>query len=519
MLNKANLLLNNLVYKRLRARALRAERGNKPIAEVCKAIEACAQFTFRNHVGLFSDGRLENIAWYIGVRLDPKRAEPQLHALLDGCPSGTTLHVVSNVYATGGHSRMLAKWINRDRQTPTLLVFTRPQAELPEFFSAIINGRNIPVLYLGEIESLENRAIALRLIAARSSRVILHTNPDDVLPVLAFSVNENQVPIALFNHAHYWFCLGSTVAAIYINTRDYFSNISQRHRQARAACVLRNAGGELLPYSSAAIDKAAAKRALGYPLDQVMLLTMASSYYFKPAGAYDFFRTMQTLLERHAHIHFVFVGLKPGDSYIPDNLRVHPRIQYAGNIEDPNLYYQAADLFLESFPRPSLSATVQAVAIGEAYPVEPFSANENINMIDRSDLFIGTLRPTDEVEYLALLDRLVDSPLETRATARHIRENIIRIDAEFENNLQYIYAQIDGCEVVSGPIPAGRMIIDQDTLALVSQSVGLSTRMSEIVRLPDFRWSERRKSFARRLRNSYQRHIQWRIDKCRRTPS
>ncbi|MDP2829318.1 MAG: hypothetical protein Q8O37_12015 [Sulfuricellaceae bacterium] len=513
MIAAANLLANNYIYRCLRARALRAYAKGEPVQTVCELIEDSAHFTFRNHIGMFCDGRLENIAYRIGQDLEERGAEQLFDGLPRSCPDGATLHVVSNVFLAGGHSRMLAKWINRDHLGPAALVFTRPQQDLPGFFRAILAERNVPVFLLGNYPNWSDRALALRAIAATSRRVILHTHPDDVIPVLAFAGNAKQVPIAIFNHAHYWFCLGSTIASLYINTREYFRNMSERYRYARASYVLRNAGSELDIYSAGPVDKLSAKRALGYPDGQTILLTMGSAFYYAPAGQYDFFRTAQVILQQHDAARLVFVGISGDETFIPASMRNHPRVDFLGCIENPARHFLAADIFLESFPRPSLGATVQAAALGEAFPVVAYGVGENVNQIDRSDLFPGSRRAINESDYLRMLGELIVKPDETRKLARLIRMHLIEIDAGYEAGLAELYRTIDLCHVASGRIPAGRMLINLDTMALASQSERPGLRLGVLVDLLATTCKSLATRYGQKLRRQYDRHIRWRMQR------
>jgi len=477
-----NLKFNHLVYSRLKSKIVEATLAEKGKEEILHRIETCAWFAYHNHVGMFSDGVLENIAFRIGANLDN----------LDSCDidtnirledlTGGTLHVVSNVYKSGGHSRMLAKWISRDKSTKHIVVFTREQSALPDFFARSLNEHSVKVIYLGNRKGIIERSLSLRTIAKRVNRVILHTHPDDVVPIVAFAHSDSIPPVALFNHAHFWYCLGSTIADSYINTHVYYRNLSAKQRFARRAELLCTVGYGLSIFQDVPVNKSEAKSSLGIEDGQIVLLAMATEQYFKPAFGYDFFKTSQRILDSFSNIRIVFVGLSGDSKLIPKRLKNNPRVYYLGVMADPSLAYKAADVCLESFPIPSLGAVTQSVIVGEAFPVLMYGVGENIARIDRTEHFSGVYRAKSEREYLSYVSELIANPKKTREAAKRMRKNLIEKDALFEEKLVSLYEHIDNHEHKPRLIPPGCFHYAEDNLFLSAQSKPFIDRIRILLR-------------------------------------
>jgi hypothetical protein len=423
---------------------------------------------------------LENVALRIGAQLECPDAdcaeEPQSADV-----SGGTCHVVSNVYDFGGHSKLLAKWISRDKKTRQIVVFTRPQPTLPEFFERIARENNTRLFFVGRHESVLRRAFCLRATAGTTDRLILHTHPDDVVPIVALATR-TLPPVALFNHAHFWCCLGSTVADIYVNTFPYFENLSRTKRFARDTTLLHTAGSSLHRYGADVVDKAEAKQALGLPRDATVLLTMGNGKYYRPGFGYDFFRTSQRILDRFDNVKIVFAGLSKRDRMVPRRLKDHPRAMFCGWVTDPTTVYKAADLCLESFPMPSLAAVTQAAALGEAFPVLMYGDSESVVRVDRSMLFAGVTRARTESEYLKSISGLLADPAATRNAARRIREHIVALDARFADGLYSLYERIDNLAHAPDEIPPGIFDRSEDSLLLAAHSMPLVRRLKTFVR-------------------------------------
>ena len=497
-----NLAVNGLIYRRLRAEAVHAATAGQGAERVLRRIETCAQFASRNHVGLFSDGTLENLAYRLGQDLQVTAAERAARDADLADTEGGTLHVVTRVFPTGGHSRVLAKWISRDKSTRHIVVFTQPQRSLPEFFGRGVADNQVRLVHIGQHEDIMKRSIALRLLAQRADRVILHTHPHDVVPVVAFAKAEGLPPIALFNHAHFSYCLGSTVADVHINALPYYREISLQHRFARDTALLPTIVSSLTTFRDVPVDKARARKSLGLDADRVVLLAIASDRYFKPAFGYDFFRTTKKILDRLGQASLVFVGVRDDYRYAPKSMKRDARVRFLGPLGDPTNVCQAADICLESFPVPSLGAVSLSVAVGEAFPVLAYEVGENILRVDRTARFQGAVRTRTENGYVDYVVGLAESLDQTRAAARRIRADLIAMDALFQEKLAPLYKQIDGHRHSPGPIPAGRFRHELDNLLLAANSRPLLKRLHAFGR-----WS----LAIGEVRRAYRRNMPWRI--------
>ena len=209
---------HSFLYEILLKETHRLARRND--ARLLPFIEKVASLAWNYHPGRFADGSLENVAFRIGQQLaqsDPRFLRKSARARM----KPRTLHVVSSVSSTGGHSRILTKWVQRDSTSVHSIVMTRQKAEVPKFLNEIWKRSQTTLIQLRAEEAVETRASQLRSLSADYDRVILHTNPDDAVPVVAYALPGGP-PVAMFNHAHFNFSLGSTVSDIIINTLPYY---------------------------------------------------------------------------------------------------------------------------------------------------------------------------------------------------------------------------------------------------------------------------------------------------------
>lgn len=418
--------------------------------------EMVAGFAWRQHPGRFADGALENLILARGRDL-----APPLHSNEVPDMAGLTLHVASEVYPTGGHSRVLTKWIQRDKSCSHGLVLTRQSAPLPKYLSQIWESVGVRPVILDVNKSIESRALSLRAISKGVRRVVLHHHPDDPVPLLAFAT-EKTAPVILFNHAHFNFGLGTSIAELVVNTLPYYGRLSLERRAARQIEYMIGSSG-LEPMSVEEVDKKAAKRALGLPAECSVALTVGNQLYYTPNDIYDFFRTTQNLLAQCKDLYVLFVGVSADFSCVPDALRSHGRVRFYGPVPNPRRYYQAADIHLESFPMPSLGAVTEAVSIGEAYPVPAYGETESII---RPDIPYWPWRARNEPEYLSQVRALLDDVRAARGVARDLRERIAEVDARFAGQFERLYGVADKVPLETSSIPVMDARAEMDDLVM-----------------------------------------------------
>jgi hypothetical protein len=430
-------------------------------------VESVAFAALRYHPGRFSDGALENVVLRAGTRLESSRA---------GAPTRPparkrTLHVASFVHAVGGHSRFLAKWIQRDLGSDHGVALTwQRRSDAPSLLTRICGERDVPILDLSPAHtSITDRARQLRSLSREYDRVILHTHPHDTTPVLAYATAGGP-PVAMFNHAHFHFCLGSTVSDVIVNTLPYFREVTIRHRFPKATAIVTGSLA-LEPLARTPVDRAAARTALGLPPVAPVAMTIGAEQYFKPMNGYDFFATMEKVLRVHPDLHLLFVGVGDACPFVPARLKAMNRVRFYGRVPDPTLHYQASDLCLESFPVPSLAGLGEAVAYGEAFPVPMYGSGETILRVDQEPFLKYEFRPPDEAAYVDYVGQLLHSPDATRAKARAARAVLVELDESFADQFPELYRRLDATEHQPTEIPATRCSRERDSEIMAALEV------------------------------------------------
>jgi hypothetical protein len=213
-----------------------------PAARLPEVVWQVGRLAWDHHPGRFADGALENPVFRLGASgaLPAAPAVPQISAGIGGLPR--TLHVATTIYALGGHSRVVAKWATRDVHSVPGVVLTTQTEPVPDLVGKAIADAKGEIIVLPAEQPMAARAGILREISRRYDRVILHTHPQDPVPVMAFAAKGGP-PVAMFNHAHFSLCLGSTISDVIVNTMEYFSKVTKQFRFPRQATILTGTPG------------------------------------------------------------------------------------------------------------------------------------------------------------------------------------------------------------------------------------------------------------------------------------
>jgi hypothetical protein len=454
---------------------IRSSEANSEI--LAEASWYLSRFAWFHHPGRFADGSVENPLFQAGASLV---ALPKTNYSGINTKRPRTLHVASEIYSVGGHTRFLAKWIMRDRQSWHHVVLTRQKADVARQFKEIIENSDATLSCLSPNESPLARAKKLRARAYEFDRIVLHTHFDDPIPILAFSAAGGP-PVAMFNHAHFGYCLGTSIADVVINTFPYFQRITEQYRSAQRTALLPVTLG-LNRIASTQIDKQTAKAKLGIPASAPVIMTIGHEGYFKPAAGYDFFSTLTKIMREEPSLHFIGVGLPSDSQLVPGILREDPRFQFVGRIIDPSPYYEAADLCLESFPFPSLGGLVESVAFGEAFPVPVYGIGESILRITQTPLLEVPFRPTNEAEYVDYVRALLSDLPTTRERGRQWRLSIKDFDDNWESLVSKINSLVGSLTHQPREIPITTMSDSNDCQLLAQlHPSSLSQKINDLL--------------------------------------
>ena len=186
--------------------------------------KTAAKFAVSESTGYFRSSVLENTFTDYAKLHDLKSYDIQY------IPN-SFLHVMTQAYNTGGHTRVVERWITHSPSSQKHSIVLLNQNDVPypsEYFEEITGSRNgLCIQYNEELTDLE-RALSLRQLGMEYEFIVLHIHMDDPTALIAFGTEKFTRPVIFFNHADHLFWLGVSIADKVADLRTITSISKQR---------------------------------------------------------------------------------------------------------------------------------------------------------------------------------------------------------------------------------------------------------------------------------------------------
>lgn len=325
--------------------------------------QSAAEFTIWNHTGLFVSPRLERLLIEIGTESVSSFTDVGSRPVCKH--PGNVLHVLTQAYSIGGHTRLVWRWIQRDVDRRHSVVFTRQGASaVPQKLVDAVRKSG------GELVQLDARvggpiswARVLRRLAVRYDQVVLHIHPADVIALMAFADRRELPPIIFLNHSDHLFWLGVAISDVVVHLRESAITLSRQLRGVeKERCIV-----VPIPIDcpERELTRAEAKTKLGLPDDAIVLLTAAAKFKYEPIlGETSYVDALLPILAAHEKAHLLVVGPDAHGQWEKGARESGGRLQALGVQTNMSTLYQAADIYLDSHPVSSLTSLLEAGSYG-----------------------------------------------------------------------------------------------------------------------------------------------------------
>ena len=314
-----------------------------------------------------------NVAWRAPSEL---LNDPQLERLVvtsvrggggaptvDGARStGRVLHVLSEAYLLGGHTRLTWRWIGRDCRTGDIAL-TNQHTALPEPLreAVMASGGSVSDLRVDHADLVE-RAAALRRLMDRADVVVYHVHPYDAVALAAANLSGVRPPIVFDNHADHTFWLGLGCADVVSDNRLRAQQLSRELRGVPPERLV------LLPLplakTAGSWTAEAARAGLRLRPDDVVALSVASGFKMSPVWGHGFDSLVARALTDFPRLKIILAGVGAEGPWAQLAQRFRGRLLPLGVVADPEPLYAAADIYLNSYPLPAGTSVLEAAMAG-----------------------------------------------------------------------------------------------------------------------------------------------------------
>lgn len=319
-------------------------------------------FATKNVTGYYSSSAIEKVYLQLAQSLS-------VEELSDSCSSNSTLHVVTQCYDTGGHSRVIERWLTEALgEEKSSVFYSEPPlagVQINQRIEALVKKSGGQVYSSSESADMFQNAQLLRDISSGYQRVIVHVHMHDTLPLLAYGVADFKTTVFHYNHADHLFWVGISVADVILETRTWGKLLTSRFRGRDDSVVLGIPQSRM--DSNVNVDKKHARTKLGLPPNAKIIVSAASSHKYQVSSKINYIEMIAEILDRVPHSIFYCIGPCEGVSIWKSTMR-----RYAKQIvlmdevshEKLCLFFRASDLCLDSYPLAGGTTMLDVLTIG-----------------------------------------------------------------------------------------------------------------------------------------------------------
>ena len=325
---------------------------NGLIGKIARAKDVNAKLTLARYLG--------NLLWSnnIGIYSLPAVEQHIIEQFDDATranpfavPNRDCLHVITEPYGTGGHTRLMERLAQMHPGPVDLLVSRQSSPDVLARLRPIFD-----TIHSEQPASMDDRVVHLASIFKKYQRIIMHIHPDDIVSVVAAGIAKRQKKTRIFfvNHADHEFSYGSYVTDVHFEL-SVFGHELDKQRQLNAK---RSFLG--IPVQGKQLNNTIGKRCKD---GGITIFSGGAAHKYKPKGQLSLPRVVDRLLREFPSCNIVVIGPNIRKDYWWWRCKlVHfqrlnlvtllPFEQYMKLVDD-------ADFYLDSHPVPGGTAFVE----------------------------------------------------------------------------------------------------------------------------------------------------------------
>ncbi|EIC86098.1 hypothetical protein [Serratia sp. M24T3] len=317
--------------------------------ESLKAAEIYGSLLHMIDIGQYDDPQIE-------ITLT-NRANDTLPAIIEPETTKDCLHIISEAFIIGGHTRLMEKLGNMHDLRPDLLITRRADAKartrLNDVFSQV---------YEIAPESPLDAVVKIRDICNRYQRIVLHIHFDDIATVVACGLIKKVRPLSVYfvNHADHAFTYGSSIADFYFQLSSYGARLDLTKTIAGQTSFLGIPVADIKPESQPPVES-------GKP--SLHFFSSGSAMKFRPFRGANMSPLINRLLTAWPEGIFTLVGINfAGNVWLwPLKLRFGKRLQILRLLPYDQFIARSreADFYVDSYPFPGGTAFAEQVLSGK----------------------------------------------------------------------------------------------------------------------------------------------------------
>lgn len=327
------------------------------------------------------------------------------------------LHVVSEPYHHGGHTRLMERLAGMHEEPVDLLVSRQVETSVHERLSDYFR-----CIEVAQGEQALERLQSIVDVLVRYEKVVLHLHPDDIVTIVACGLIKRALgkrfTVFFVNHADHAFNFSASVADYYFELSSYGHQIDKKRGLSARKCFLGIPIGNGLQGTLKPVEGK----------QGIKVFSAASAIKFKPSGGLDIRPSVRALLSKFPDAQLWVVGANPLTNtwWWPIKLR-YPRrffmMRHMPYAEYMSLVEQA-DFYMDSYPLPGGTAFAEQVlkgqrCIGLIGPMPGYTPAERLK-VETVDQLLDTVEHPRDAVFDEVVSQIIESNGEQAVRARYL---------------------------------------------------------------------------------------------------
>ncbi len=274
------------------------------------------------------------------------------------------LHVMTQAYVTGGHTRVVERWIDVSPETQihSVIILNQKDVTVPKRLEEVIKNKNGTLTLFDKKLSDLNRALKLREIGLHYQYIILHVHMDDPTALIAFGTEKFTRPIIYYNHADHLFSLGGSIADKFADLRT-ITSITRTRKLIKEPYML---GVPMENKTMATITKDSARKKLGIPLERKLIITGGSPQKYHTLMGRSLIPILENKVNSAENLYCIAIGPTNTGDWKKVNVSTNGKIKAIGTVpyaEGFLDYLAAADVVVDSWPMSGGTFLIDAISL------------------------------------------------------------------------------------------------------------------------------------------------------------
>lgn len=312
-------------------------------------------YAVRNNTGCFVSAVLENVYLDYAECIDIDSYNIKYE-------NNSFLHVLTEGYTTGGHTRVVERWIkNAPVNQKHSVVILRPNSSALTVLEKNVKEKNGKYILFNNNLNLKEKAKKLRKIGMEYEYIVLHTHMEDPVATVAFGTEKFSRPVLFYNHASHLFWIGKSITDLHLDLQRQ-DIVTEKYRNIKNTYFL---GIPMQEVQFKVVDKLAIRKELGFPVDKKIIISAGANFKYKSLGEDDFVKLIKGLIDKETFV-YVIGADKNDPMWIKAQEETDKHIIPLGYIDFNNGYLDyigMADLYIDSYPMNGWTAVIDAISV------------------------------------------------------------------------------------------------------------------------------------------------------------